>query len=1195
MKFTLSSSIIFLILILAAFSARWRWWVAARRPHHGSKMTLFIGLAFLAVLAWFSIGTMPAQAQSVTLVSNIEQATARYTASPVGWFSASNDRNWVQAQSFTTGSNARGYRITSMTIEVYKGDPDAALAIGIYTDSLGEPGEELYRLRGSVNGTGVIKFYAPRGADLDADTDYFLVLINDDGQHHYFVADGTDSDQEDAIPALGFSIGNSRLEKWVSESDPSFGWEEVPEALKMAANGFAVVTEDTIETESDELTSHFQDTPEAHDGQSSFKFALHFNQEVDVGYTDMRNHVLQISGGIVENVRRLEPPSNQSWEYRMRPNSDTDMTIVLPVTSDCAAVGAVCTEDSKQLLNGLTATVSGPGSGTVPTATVLTGWFENVPESHDGVTPFTVELNFSEDITGLSYKTVRDSLFTVTGGQVTGARRLNPPSNQSWAVTLEPTGESAVEISLPVRACVETNAVCIDGEPLAAAASATVPGGTSFTGTFGVSPAEHNGVTPFKVHFHLSTEPQGLSYKTVRDSLFTVTGGQVTGARRLNPPSNQSWEMTVDPAGAADVTMTVRATTACDTAPGVCTTGGQKLPGGEQLTVLWPAALSVEDAEVEEAENAELVFTVTLNKARFATTTVHYATSDGSAAAELDYTAQSGTLTFGPRVTRQTITVPVLDDMVDEDRETLTLTLSRPSENVRLADAIATGTITNSDPLQQAWLARFGRTVSTHVMDAVGERLRAPPEQASHVTVGGYRLPLEKRAPGDADSEADPLTDLVTGLAGLEPSSADADLWLDPRLGQPRRAGLPAVRLRDVLLRSSFRLTLGATDSAGSSPHLTAWGRVAGTQFDGRDGRLTLDGDVLTGTTGVDGTWDRWLAGVAVSHSRGDGSFAMAETPTGRGEIDQTLTSLHPYLRYAVTDRLDVWGLLGYGWGDLTLKPANAPSLETDTTFLMGSIGSRGILLPATETGGFELATRTDAMFTRTTSDAVASSAANGGNMAGADGDAHRVRLILEGSREVTWASGRRLTPSMEIGLRHDWGDAETGFGAEVGGRIRYTDPRLGLTVEGAVRGLLAHEDSDYDEWGFSGSIDYAPGKDGLGLLVRLGSAWGVTESGVQSLWNQQGASGLARNAAFDAAQRYQIELQYGLNGLNGHARWAPYIGMESGEGSSQMLRLGVTLASGDRLDMGLELGQRQIGADADLERAIQLRGTLRW
>ena len=44
---------------------------------------------------------------------------------------------------------------------------------------------------------------------------------------------------------------------------------------------------------------------------------------------------------------------------------------------------------------------------------------------------------------------------------------------------------------------------------------------------------------------------------------------------------------------------------------------------------------------------------------------------------------------------------------------------------------------------------------------------------------------------------------------------------------------------------------------------------------------------------------------------------------------------------------------------------------------------------------GFQLATRTDAMLTRTTSDAVTT---GDGNLASSEADAHRLRLVLEGS-----------------------------------------------------------------------------------------------------------------------------------------------------------------------------------------------------
>ena len=66
---------------------------------------------------------------------------------------------------------------------------------------------------------------------------------------------------------------------------------------------------------------------------------------------------------------------------------------------------------------------------------------------------------------------------------------------------------------------------------------------------------------------------------------------------------------------------------------------------------------------------------------------------------------------------------------------------------------------------------------------------------------------------------------------------------------------------------------------------------------------------------------------------------------------------------------------------------------------------------------------------------------------------------------------------------------------------------------------------------------------------MKLGSAWGSRESGVQSLWNRQDASGLARGAAFDAAQRLQMELGYGIAGRGEGAVWVPFIAAQAADG----------------------------------------------
>ena len=142
-------------------------------------------------------------------------------------------------------------------------------------------------------------------------------------------------------------------------------------------------------------------------------------------------------------------------------------------------------------------TVIGPATVTIgggAAAAALTGRFEGMPETHDGETPFTFELRFSEEIE-ISYLTLRDTAFTVTGGAVRGARRLAPPSNLGWEITAEPTSDAEVSLALPPTTdCTAAGAVCTaGGTPLTNRLEATVRGpGTQATG-MGFSLAPGNG------------------------------------------------------------------------------------------------------------------------------------------------------------------------------------------------------------------------------------------------------------------------------------------------------------------------------------------------------------------------------------------------------------------------------------------------------------------------------------------------------------------------------------------------------------------------------------------------------------------------------------------------------------------------------------------------------------------------------
>ena len=90
----------------------------------------------------------------------------------------------------------------------------------------------------------------------------------------------------------------------------------------------------------------------------------------------------------------------------------------------------------------------------------LTACARDVPASHDGSASFTFELRFSEEFS-ISYRTLRDHAFTVTGGEVVKARRLESGRNLKWEISVRPDGNGAVTITLPVTTdCEDEGAIC---------------------------------------------------------------------------------------------------------------------------------------------------------------------------------------------------------------------------------------------------------------------------------------------------------------------------------------------------------------------------------------------------------------------------------------------------------------------------------------------------------------------------------------------------------------------------------------------------------------------------------------------------------------------------------------------------------------------------------------------------------------
>ena len=648
--------------------------------------------------------------------------------------------------------------------------------------------------------------------------------------------------------------------------------------------------------------------------------------------------------------------------------------------------------------------------------------------------------------------------------------------------------------------------------------------------------------------------------------------------------------------------------------------------------------LSVADTQVREASGAALAFQVTLDAPQPEAVSVRYATSDGTAVAGSDYVAAQGAVRFAPGETSKTVRVLVLEDGHDDNGETLTLTLSSPF-GAQITHATATGTIVNSDPIPRAWLARFARTVAGHVVDAISQRFEGPQRRGSHVTLGGLQLTLNREGepePEGARVETSPgrptAHDGLATLADRLGSGAHTSGWTHPEESRSGNEWIPDgiedetrdMTPRELLLGSSFQLALGGDGNrAGAADtRWTAWGRASSSHFDGETEGLIVDGEVTTFTLGADAAWARWLAGVAVSLSEGEGGYRdhleIDQESRGAGALESTLTSVHPYLRYEASERVSVWGILGYGTGELTLEVENKESWTTDTAMQMAAAGARGVLVPAPESGGVEVALRTDAQLVRMTSEAARGS--DGGNLAATEGDTSRLRVMLEGSRAFVLEGGGALTPSLEVGLRHDGGDAETGTGIEVGGGLSYTDPGTGITVDAKARGLVAHEDTDYTEWGASGSVRIEPDASGRGLSLTLAPSWGADSGGAERLWSAGDARGLAPDSAIDPENRLEAEVGYGIPVFGGRGVTTPHVGW-SRTGKTETLRLGQRLELGtsrwriesefgeedrtlragygyrftDAIDLGIDVSRRENAGEARPRHEIMLNMRMRW
>ncbi len=206
---------------------------------------------------------------------------------------------------------------------------------------------------------------------------------------------------------------------------------------------------------------------------------------------------------------------------------------------------------------------------------------------------------------------------------------------------------------------------------------------------FTVSLAQASGV-PITVEF--ATTAAGTA---TAGTDYVATSGTLTFA-----PNDTSETISVvvngDQLNEADETFNVTLSNASGSTPISIPTGIGTITNDDVLEI------SIADASLTEgnAGPSDMSFNVTLGAISAQTVTVVFTTSESpsgdKAASGVDFTSTTGTLTFAPNETSQTVRVPILGDLLDEANETFRVTLSSPTV-ATIADGAATGTINDDD------------------------------------------------------------------------------------------------------------------------------------------------------------------------------------------------------------------------------------------------------------------------------------------------------------------------------------------------------------------------------------------------------------------------------------------------------------------------------------------------------------------
>ena len=364
------------------------------------------------------------------------------------------------------------------------------------------------------------------------------------------------------------------------------------------------------------------------------------------------------------------------------------------------------------------------GTGyTVGTTTAVTGTITNDDVTLPSITLAVSPSSVTEDgTTNLVYTFTRTGVTTnpltvnyTLGGTATlntDYTRTGTTNTVTFAagsatatVTIDPTADTTVEPNETVILTLATGTGYTVGTPNAATGTITNDD-TSVTLAVSPSSVTEDGTTNLVYTFTrtgVTTNALTVNYTlggtATLNTDYTRTGttNTVTFAA-----GSSTATVTVDPT--ADTTVENNETVALTLATGTGYTVGTPNAATGTITnddTSVTSQLSINDITVVEGQNNNAILTVTVNNPNPQQITVNYTTAPIDATANVDYTSQTGTLTIAPNTSTASISIPILNDNLNEPDEVFTVTLSNPV-NATINPDEAIGQVIITDTLQSS-------------------------------------------------------------------------------------------------------------------------------------------------------------------------------------------------------------------------------------------------------------------------------------------------------------------------------------------------------------------------------------------------------------------------------------------------------------------------------------------------------------